>query len=270
MAAAPPRASGVPRSLRQVHRARAAKAQLRGLEEPQGRRHRRRPAHPRGGVPDGRRRLRPGVRVDRARQLRRRAARLPRLHRRPQRQGARARQPGRQREPTPRPPRRRSTSAASCRRRTARCDVLKGPYTVAADAGVRAIDVFASADLPSNDIVLNLFRGTTLVAQADTAHVAGAHPLRTGRRRAGRRLLRPGLRLRGRQRAWQRPADLHRHGHARQQRAAGARTWRAGTSSRPTRRSTRSTQDPWNTPSTDTRQEWCWKAEHERRPTATA
>jgi hypothetical protein len=48
------------------------------------------------------------------------------------------------------------------------CDTQKGPFTVAADGGVRAIDVFANAENPGNDIVLKLFRGTTEVAEADT------------------------------------------------------------------------------------------------------
>jgi extracellular elastinolytic metalloproteinase len=48
------------------------------------------------------------------------------------------------------------------------CDTQKGPYSVAATDGVRAIDVFANADSIANDIVLKLFRDTTQVAEADT------------------------------------------------------------------------------------------------------
>ena len=48
------------------------------------------------------------------------------------------------------------------------CDTRKGPYTVAADDHVRAIDVFAGADAPLQDIVLRLYRDTTLLAEADT------------------------------------------------------------------------------------------------------
>jgi hypothetical protein len=48
------------------------------------------------------------------------------------------------------------------------CGERHGPYTVAANAGVRAIDVFANADSTAQDIVLKLFRGDTQVAQADT------------------------------------------------------------------------------------------------------
>jgi extracellular elastinolytic metalloproteinase len=47
------------------------------------------------------------------------------------------------------------------------CDVRKGPYTVAADDHIRAIDVFAGADHPLQDIVLNLYFGDTRVAEAD-------------------------------------------------------------------------------------------------------
>src|SRR4051812_3681177 len=47
------------------------------------------------------------------------------------------------------------------------CDTTKGPLTVAANAG-RAIDVFANADTPAQDIVLKLFRGATLLTTADT------------------------------------------------------------------------------------------------------
>jgi extracellular elastinolytic metalloproteinase len=47
------------------------------------------------------------------------------------------------------------------------CDVRKGPYTVAADDHIRAIDVFAGADHPLQDIVLRLYFGDTLVAEAD-------------------------------------------------------------------------------------------------------
>lgn len=48
------------------------------------------------------------------------------------------------------------------------CAQRHGPYTVAEGAGVRAIDVFVNADVPTQDLVLRLYRGTTLVAQADT------------------------------------------------------------------------------------------------------
>jgi hypothetical protein len=47
------------------------------------------------------------------------------------------------------------------------CDARKGPYTVEAGDHIRAIDVFAGADHPLQDIVLNLYFGDTRVAQAD-------------------------------------------------------------------------------------------------------
>jgi extracellular elastinolytic metalloproteinase len=47
------------------------------------------------------------------------------------------------------------------------CDARKGPYTVEAGDHIRAVDVFAGADHPLQDIVLNLYFGDTRVAQAD-------------------------------------------------------------------------------------------------------
>jgi hypothetical protein len=47
------------------------------------------------------------------------------------------------------------------------CDTRKGPYSVEADDHVRAIEVFANADAPLQDIVLRLYQGTTEVAEAD-------------------------------------------------------------------------------------------------------
>jgi extracellular elastinolytic metalloproteinase len=46
------------------------------------------------------------------------------------------------------------------------CDVKQGPYTVG--PGVRALDGFAAATIPTNDVVLNLFFGPTLLLSADT------------------------------------------------------------------------------------------------------
>ena len=48
------------------------------------------------------------------------------------------------------------------------CAPRNGPYAVAADSGIRAIDVFVDADTPAQDIVLRLYRGTTLLVEADT------------------------------------------------------------------------------------------------------
>ena len=138
------------------------------------------------------------------------------------------------------------------------CDVLKGPYTVAAGAGVRAIDVFADADTPAQDIVLKLFLGTSLVAQADTLPHARADPLRARRRRPGRRLPRPGVRVRRRRPAG-RAAHVLGHRHARRQHAARA-LHRALDAFGGTPPQNALDADPWNNPSTDTREEWCWKA----------
>ena len=46
------------------------------------------------------------------------------------------------------------------------CDVKQGPYTVG--PGVRALDGFAAATIPTNDVVLKLYFGTTLLITADT------------------------------------------------------------------------------------------------------
>jgi extracellular elastinolytic metalloproteinase len=48
----------------------------------------------------------------------------------------------------------------------AACDVKKGPYTVG--PGVRTLTGFAAATLSSNDVVFNLYFGTTLLISADT------------------------------------------------------------------------------------------------------
>lgn len=46
------------------------------------------------------------------------------------------------------------------------CDTKQGPYTVG--PGVRALDGFAAATVPTNDVVLNLYFGATRILQADT------------------------------------------------------------------------------------------------------
>ena len=46
------------------------------------------------------------------------------------------------------------------------CDLKQGPYTVG--PGINALDGFAAATVPTNDVVLNLYRGTTLILSADT------------------------------------------------------------------------------------------------------
>jgi extracellular elastinolytic metalloproteinase len=48
----------------------------------------------------------------------------------------------------------------------AACDVEKGPYAVG--AGVRALDGFSAATVPTNDLVLKLFKDGVLILTADT------------------------------------------------------------------------------------------------------
>ena len=50
------------------------------------------------------------------------------------------------------------------------CDVKKGPYTVAPGSGVRALDGFSAASIPTNDVVLKLFfdGSATPLLEADT------------------------------------------------------------------------------------------------------
>ena len=108
--------------------------------------------------------------------------------------------------------------------------------------------------------VLKLFFGdsTTPLIAADTLLLAGAVPLRTGRRRASGRLLRPGLRLPGR-RCVGRAADVHRHRHDRRQpgsaRLLGALEGLPGHAA-----AAREHMYPWGNPSTDTRKTWCWRS----------
>ena len=81
-----------------------------------------------------------------------------------------------------------------------------------------------------------LFRGTDAAGrQADTVTHARAHPLRARRRRPAGRLLRPGLRVRGRRR--RRSSRAPTRARSRSTRARRRRrTRRAGARSRPTRR----------------------------------
>ena len=87
--------------------------------------------------------------------------------------------------------------------------VTHGPFTV--PAGDRALVGFVNADFALNDIILELFKGTTLLVHADVLYTpeqfryapAGGVP-------AGQRLHDPRLRLR-RRRGVDRAADLQRH-----------------------------------------------------------
>ena len=126
---------------------RSAKLRLRGWRSLQGRRPCRRPAGPHGRVPDRRHGYVPAYETIVLDTSGERADGLPRVRRRPQRQGPRAREHGRPRgrpaaasRPDVRLQRRR------CRRRRRPATSSKGPYTVAAGSGVRAIDTTANAD----------------------------------------------------------------------------------------------------------------------------
>ena len=118
--------------------------------------------------------------------------------------GARPREPGRQRaRPTPRRPGPPpgpapvTTPHGDAAGENGGCDAQKGPYTVAAGDDVRAIDVFADADMPSQRHRAEAVpRRRPLGRPGGHRPHARAHPLRAGRRRPAGRLLRPGLRLR--------------------------------------------------------------------------
>ena len=136
--------------------------------------------------------------------------------------------------------------------------MLKGPYAVADGAGVRAIDVLADASTPAQDIVLKLFRGTTLVAQADTVRT----PERI--RYAPATGVLPGDYF----------VQVCEFGDgappAEPRTYSGTITLDASTPPKPytarwdafggTPPHNALDADPWDNPSSDTRAEWCWKA----------
>src|SRR4051794_24379530 len=134
------------------------------------------------------------------------------------------------------------------------CDTKLGPFTVG--AGARAIDVFADADNPANDIILKLFRGDTEVAEADTLRTPERIRYEpTGGVPAGDYFVQ--LCDFGDGTAPVDPRTYHG-------------TFNADTSAPPQPYLARwktfpdtpppATLDafPWNNPSTDNRQEWCW------------
>jgi extracellular elastinolytic metalloproteinase len=138
------------------------------------------------------------------------------------------------------------------------CDTRKGPYAVAPDAGVRAIDVFANADTPAQDIVLKLFRGDVQVAQADTLRTperirfapatgvpAGDYFVQVCE--FGDRV--PPVEPR----TYSGTVTLDTSTPP----APYTARWRAFPGTPP---HNALTSDPWNNPSTDTREDWCWKA----------
>ena len=137
------------------------------------------------------------------------------------------------------------------------CDVQQGPFTVTADAGVRAIDVFANADVPTNDIVLQLFQGTTQVAEADTSTTperirfspaggvpAGDYFVKVCEFRDGAPPTDP--------RTYSGTVGLDSSPAP----APYLARWRAFPANPPLNALA---SDPWNNASTDTRENWCWR-----------
>jgi len=138
------------------------------------------------------------------------------------------------------------------------CDTRKGPYTVAADAGVRAIDVFANAETTAQDIVLRLLRGDTLVAEADTVSTperiryapeggvpAGDYYVQVCEYEDGIAPAEP--------RTYTGTVSLDTSTPPPPYTAR----WRVFPGSPP---HNTLASDPWSNPSTDTRENWCWKA----------
>ena len=137
------------------------------------------------------------------------------------------------------------------------CDTRKGPYAVAADDHVRAVEVFGNADAPLQDIVLRLYREMALVAEADNA----VNPERLRYSPAG------GVP----------PGDYFVQVCEYEDDAPPVepRTYRGtvtlDTTAAPAAYTARWTvfganpplhtlsSDPWNQPSTDTRERWCWR-----------
>jgi hypothetical protein len=140
------------------------------------------------------------------------------------------------------------------------CDVKKGPYTVTAGTGVRAIDTTATADNPDNDIVLNLYNGTTLVAQQDT----GTSPERiryapAGGVPAGDYFVEVCDFAGGNGAPW--TAPLTYTGTLLIDDSPPPTPYQARWQLFPANPSLSALDaDPWNTPSTDTRQKWCWRS----------
>ena len=110
-----------------------------------------------------------------------------------------------------------------------------------------------------NDIVLNLYRGDDAGRPADTVTSPERIRYATDRRRAGRRLLR-----RRSATSWAkapRGPPAHLHGHAALDNTAPPTPYLARWDLFPANPPLSALDaDPWNTPSTDTRQKWCWKS----------
>ena len=129
---------------------------------------------------------------------------------------------------------------------------------MAAGDGIRAIDVFANADSPSNDIVLHLFRGTEQVASADTLRTperiryapdggvpAGDYYVQVCEFQDGAPPVDP--------RTYTGTVTLDNSPAP----APYLARWDLFPANPPLNTDA---ADPWGNPSTDTRQKWCWKA----------
>jgi hypothetical protein len=138
------------------------------------------------------------------------------------------------------------------------CDVTKGPFTVAAGDGVRAIETTASADSLSNDIILKLFRGTTLLVERDTIRTperiryepeggvpAGDYFVQVCEFGDGVPPVEP--------RTYTGTLVLDNSTPP----APYLARWDLFPANPPL---ATLAADPWNHPSTDTREEWCWRA----------
>ena len=136
------------------------------------------------------------------------------------------------------------------------CDTRKGPYTVG--AGVRAIDTIANADTPAQDLVLRLYQGDTLLVEADT----GLTPERIRYSPAGG--VAPGD-------YFVQVCEFRNSAPPVEPRTytgtvtlddsipppAYTARWQVFGGTPP---HNVLSADPWNNPSTDTREQWCWKA----------
>ena len=209
-------------------------------------------ARPRGCVPDADRWRGPRLRVARPGHRATGSRGLPGLRGRPHGRVSRG-------ETSSEQPRRTAAGVPVQRDTPAsRCPLphAQGPYAVAADDHVRAVEVFGNADAPLQDIVLRLYRETALVA----------------RRQRGQ-----SQRLRYSPAGGVPPGDYFVEVCEYDDDAPPVepRTYRGtvtlDTTAAPAAYTARWTvfganpplhtlsSDPWNQPSTDTRERWCWR-----------
>jgi extracellular elastinolytic metalloproteinase len=142
------------------------------------------------------------------------------------------------------------------------CDVRKGPYTVG--PGVRALDGFAAATVPTNDMVLRLYYGTTLVLEADTLfspeqfHYEPAGGVPPGDYYVEVCDFDEGAPGPTGGTGWQDPRTYTGYLIEDDTPAPPAYTarWKVFPATPPL---AAIDQYPWNHPSTDTRKTWCWK-----------